>query len=399
MAHILFVVEAALSQRNFERLGVARMVQRGNHVTVVDVADVTMPSMTHNRDNYGGYEGFEILVARKARDLRGYLTNMSAVDLIFCYLGGGNVTADNYSAHKFISKFGAPYLIIFSNAYPGWQRYRGEAGQFSSRIRDIAKRLPEIRSMNSIISRLPPALLGIGAPRFFVIGGKGCAGFGALVDPTTEFIHAHAMDFESYLAVEAAGYTETETAVFIDEFLPFHPDLSAMGVGAPMEAGPYFSCLRALFDRIESELGVRVVVAACPHADYDQRKDDLFGGREVTFFKTAELVAKSRLVIAHRSTAINFAVLFRKPVLITATRETYCHSSQTPYLDAVARALGQPIQFFNQASDVDLAKAYDFDNQIYEQYVEDFVKTKDSPNKPFWEITIDYINNSGVAAI
>ncbi|MBT3553019.1 MAG: hypothetical protein HOO19_13995 [Rhodospirillaceae bacterium] len=399
MAHVLFVVEAALSRRNFERLGVACMVERDNRVTVVDVADVTMASITHNRDHYGSYEGFEILVARSPKDLWEFLKTISHVDLIFCYLGGGNVTADNYSAHKFIARLNAPYLIVFSNAFPGWQRYRGEAGAFWTRIRDIAGRLGEIRLLNSIIARLPPRLLGVRAPRFLVVGGDSCAGFGTLVDPSTEYIRAHAMDFESYLEVEAAEYSETETAVFIDEFLPFHPDLSMMGVGAPMEAEPYFACLRALFDRIEDELGLRVVIAACPHADYDKREDDFFGGREVIFSKTAELVAKSRMVIAHRSTAINFAVLFRKPVMITATRETYEHNSQTPFLDAVAGSLGQTIQFFNQAGDVDLASSYEMDEGIYQQFVEDYIKSKISPSAPFWDLVVNHVNDSGVAAI
>jgi TolA-binding protein len=105
------------------------------------------------------------------------------------------------------------------------------------------------------------------------------------------------------------------------------------------------------------------------------------------------------MVIAHRSTAINFAVLFRKPVMITATRETYEHNSQTPFLDAVAGSLGQTIQFFNQAGDVDLASSYEMDEGIYQQFVEDYIKSKISPSAPFWDLVVNHVNDSGVAAI
>jgi len=65
----------------------------------------------------------------------------------------------------------------------------------------------------------------------------------------------------------------------------------------------------------------------------------------------------------------------------------------------VAGSLGQTIQFFNQAGDVDLASSYEMDEGIYQQFVEDYIKSKISPSAPFWDLVVNHVNDSGVAAI
>lgn len=399
MAHLLITTDTPLNARRRQSMGIDHLVARGNRVTYVDVANIVMPALDHERAHYSDYDDIEIMVARDRRDLSNFAKQLGHVDMVFCFLGGGNVTADNFAAHKFIAAMKAPYLITFTNAYPGWNRYRGEKTARWKRFRDIARRLKEIRPAHSFVARIPPRLLGVGAPRFMIVGGRSCAGYGTFVGGATEMIVAHAADYETFRKVADLELGKTETAVFIDEFLPFHPDKDMMGLGAPMEAEPYFACLRHLFDRVERELSIRVVIAACPRADYDRRQEDFFGDREVVFEKTAELVAQSKLVIAHRSTAINFAVLFRKPIMITATRESYHHTSQMPYFDGFVKALEQDIQFIDDAQNVDLTDPYSYDDAVYDRFIEDFIKVKQSPDLAFWDIVVESINRSGVATI
>ena len=249
-----------------------------------------------------------------------------------------------------------------------------------------------------MLSRIPPHFLGIPAPAFIVHGGRRCDGYSRFVNGSTQKIYAHAMDYDEYRRVKSGGLGLANTAVFLDEFLPFHPDITMMGLKAPMDAETYFLALRGLFDRIEKDLALNVVVAACPHSDYDKRPG-VFGNRRVEKYRTAELVSESRFVIAHRSTAINYAVLFRKPLILTATRSTYSHSSQTPYFDGLSRALQKAVQFFDDPNDVDLSNPYEVDNAIYDQYIRDYIKVPNSPDMPYWEIVANVINGSGITKI
>lgn len=398
MSHLVYVVENALSPRDLDRFGIGFMLARGNRVTVIDVGDINFPEISHDRSGYGSIRDIDLHWVKNRGELADLLPTVRSADFLITFAGVGHVSPRNFAVHRFVANTRMPFLIQFSNAFPGWSRYKGDEGTLGKRLADIFSRLKETRPSESLMARVPPKLLGLRPPAFMVIGGDKCRGYGSLVDKTTRLIPAHALDYEQFLRVRDANPEPTDTAVFLDEFLPFHPDLTMMGVDAPMEAEAYYACLRALFERIEKELNLEVVIAACPRADYDKRPD-YFCGRRVVMFKSAELVAQSRLVIAHRSTAVNFAILFRKPLILTATHDTYRHSSQTPYFDGLAKALEKPIQFFDDAGDVDLSDPFAVDDALYERYIEDYIKTGQSPDAPYWQIVVDYVNASGVARI
>lgn len=389
MAQVAVVVASALSRRDRDRLGIDFMRGRGHKVTVLDAADMVHPAVQHDRRHYADSD-IDIRVESERSKLSDHLPMLRRSDIVFNFAESGLCTKGNLPVLRLISQSGKPYLTQYTNAFPGFMRYRGEPAARRRRVADVISRLGDIDPANSAISRLPPRLLGVDAPRFHVVGGMKSAAHGRLADDGTTRVFAHAMDFELYRNEAAKRPPQTETAVFLDEYLPYHPDLAAMGLESPMEAGAYFACLRRLFDRIETELGLEVVIAANPRADYSD-KPGVFGERRIVRYQTAPLVAQSRLVVAHRSTAVNFAVLFRKPLLITAMRETYRHVSQRPYFDGLSEALAQPIQYFDDPGDVDLETALTVNDRAYDGYIDDYIKRIGSPDLPFWQIVADAI--------
>lgn len=212
------------------------------------------------------------------------------------------------------------------------------------------------------------------------------------VGESTTPIWAHAKDYGLYMEEETKHHTISDSAVFIDEYIPYHRDLAALGIPSPIGGSVYYAMLRRFFDRIEAEFSLRVIVAACPRANYDD-KPGLFGDREVVFFKTAQLIASSKLVLAHRSTAINFAVLFRKPILLVTTKQLY-RSHHRPYLNGFSMALGLPLQFMDDVRSMDLKHALHINTQAYESFQEDYIKTTASPAAPFWEIVMSAIEST-----
>ena len=61
----------------------------------------------------------------------------------------------------------------------------------------------------------------------------------------------------------------------------------------------------------------------------------VFGGRELLQGETARLVNDSSLVIAHYSYAVNFAVLYRKPLIFLTTDELKA-SFRRPAIEAIS---------------------------------------------------------------
>jgi hypothetical protein len=106
--------------------------------------------------------------------------------------------------------------------------------------------------------------------------------------------------------------------VFLDECLPLHPDIGICNI-TPMDADVYYRELNAFFDKIELEMGKIVIIAAHPKSLVYKEKD-YFGGRNVIFGKTAELVRDSSLVLFHDSTSIGYGVCFNKPIVSLVSR-------------------------------------------------------------------------------
>jgi hypothetical protein len=245
----------------------------------------------------------------------------------------------------------------------------------------------------SILARLPVTWLGVQPATFIVYGGQQSRGQNRFVSAGTTAIKAYAMDFEIYRQLKAESPRQTNTAVFIDEFRPYHPDNKEWGVTyTPEQAEYYFTRLRGVFDRVERELGLEVVVAAMPKSDYSAHPG-VYGDRRIEYQQTARLIAQSKLVLAHRSTAIGLAVLFERPVLQIATRDIYQERFHKPAFDAFAKALGKSIQFCDDPGQADLSQSLDLNARLYGQYVRDYITETPDAQGSLWEIVLKNVED------
>ena len=178
-------------------------------------------------------------------------------------------------------------------------------------------------------------------------------------------------------------------AVFIDQAGPFHPDVIFLGRTPPVSAEDYYPELVAFFERVEQELGLTVVVAAHPRSYYD-RLPDYFNGRRVIRDKTLQLVKDASLVLLHDSTTINFVVLHRRPAVFLS----YAGHRAWDHVNVVRMAAGfgkQPIDLDNLPAAIDWAAALQVDEAAYSDYQDKFIKQRGSPDKPVWQIFVDYL--------
>lgn len=147
-------------------------------------------------------------------------------------------------------------------------------------------------------------------------------------------------DYDSYLAESVSGkqIVNGPYCVFLDEYLPYHADFRLLGMKT-LDPGEYYRGLNAFFARIQAIGGRRVVIAVHPKAIYDRNP---FGGRPLFKYRTMELVRGADFVIAHESTSISFAAIFRKPVVLVSSTEFRASYSHTLYLymQKIASELG-----------------------------------------------------------
>jgi hypothetical protein len=161
--------------------------------------------------------------------------------------------------------------------------------------------------------------------------------------------------------------------VFIDDYLPFHPDFSALG-SRTIEPQAYYKALNEFFGKVETESGLPVVIAAHPKGVYETNR---FGGRALQSGATNSLVEHATLVLAHASTAISFAVIFRKPVWLLYTSEIVAvHPYLYKSMVMTAKMLGCPIMDLERA-EVALLDRSHVDVRKYAAYYRMYVSAAD----------------------
>ena len=139
-----------------------------------------------------------------------------------------------------------------------------------------------------------------------------------------------------------------------------------------MDPSVYFNKLNRAFDTLEKDLDLKVVISAHPCSVYT---DDTFEGRVIVKGSTAELVKYAEFVIAHQSTAISYAVLFEKPLLLIKTdeMERIVGSSPLRPMQGVAEKLN--VNIF-RAEDLATMTPLDLpyvDNRLYNKYKYEYI--------------------------
>ena len=199
-------------------------------------------------------------------------------------------------------------------------------------------------------------------------------------------IRSHAFDYDIYLQQKNQNSSKKHNnyAVFLEVALN-HPDSEILGhttyrhINAPKETDEtYYPALRSFFDDFEKRMGMRVIIALGPRIILSQDIVRKFGGREVISNDSSRLVKNSKMVIAHHTTAINFAVLWRIPLLMITTtlfdRESYFEMRSFDDIFKTKR-----ININKSYKNKDYTRISRDVVAQYDIYKENLIKTKNSP--------------------
>jgi len=131
---------------------------------------------------------------------------------------------------------------------------------------------------------------------------------------TKKFYYKH---FDYHLK-KVVKKTKKKRLVYIDQYLYAHPDLLINGVRF-IKKKIFSKEIQSLFSKLEKK-GYKIDVALHPKNNSKDYKE-VYGNRNFLKNKTFNLVAQSSGIISHDSTAINFAVQVRKPILFVTSNE------------------------------------------------------------------------------
>ena len=378
---IIYFIESPFTRRNYER-GVEVFIKNGFEVYVWDFTPFLHPEV-HRKVKVPDPITYE--------KYRQFLTKKEALSSILKESQGSFVVSyieyrtKSFPIFRALSKNRVPYCVFMANAIPSITKKLQPMYVLKKILR-----APPNKLIDYFFVRIPHRYLGIRSARFNLAGGELSNHYRYPVGPRTETLWLHTLDYDIYLKERNKSVqTNKNMGVFLDEYLPFHPDFIHMQVPFSTTPKEYYPLLCRFFDFLEYNYGTRIIIAAHPSSRYEELPD-YFGGRPVIRGKTVQMVRESEFVITHDSTSLNFAVLYSKPVIFITTNQLE-RSFNGPSIKAMASWLGkQPVNIDNPM-EIDWDKELTVDEEAYSKYKNCYIKKNGSEELPFWKIVSNKI--------
>lgn len=374
---IIFLIEYPFGQRDYNRYGIEILQKNGFEVEVWDFTSFLQPKVYREikvPDPISWEKCIIFLTCDKAISA---ILKLASNCFVVCMI---SYEFNSFLIYKALSKINIPYCVFMANALPPVSRKKS----FIESLNGL-KNITSINIINILFKLLPYRFFGILPATFILAGGMKSNYYSFPVSDRTETLWMHTMDYDIFLKESRSLLlTDSKMGVFLDEFIPFHPDNLYVGKSAYLLPEEYYPILCRFFDIIEHTYNIQIVIAAHPRSDYDKRPD-YFNGRLVVKGKTAELIRKSKLVLSHLSTSINFAVLFHKPVIyITSNRLQQSYWGQ--YIDVMSSQFGKKPVNMDNPGEVNWEEELSIDERAYANYKMNYIKKDGSVELPFWLI-------------
>jgi hypothetical protein len=381
---IVFLVEYPFSKRDYDRFGIETLKKERFDIEVWDFTPFLHKEIFDQYKDVDSmkYEKHCVFLSRKEASVA--LLGLDKNCFVICHLGYRLKTLSIYRA---LSKKGLGYSVSVANAMP----IPVHGSSFLSKMLKIGKIIREPKKaikkiMDFLFFYIHWKFIGIRPAALVLLGGEKSFSEYFKFYPIglkSEKLWLHTLDYDLYLQEKESFVNSKEkTAVFLDEYVPFHPDYIPLGVLPFSTAEEYYPPLCAFFDNIEKRFGFKIIIAVHPRSNYE-RHPDYFGGRQVVKGKTVTLIRESEFVIAHSSTSINMAVLFEKPVIFITTVSLQ-QSLQAPYINLIASLLGKKVNNISRQKELDLISELKIDKTAYRKYKNDYIKKDGSLELPFW---------------
>jgi len=393
MSKIIYLTEQPLDERNYDRFGIQTWIDREWDVEIWDLTPLAHPRIWQKFIESG----------RKLKEFEGYFPVVLKSQLDYRYSKCGKIehfidfTGDNYYSVREkmrLSRIGATRVICAVGSIPEFADSRDSQKRgFVIKFRKgIAGKGP-IKSFKWLVNVLFRKL----AAPFFRPGLAVVSGEESMrllsAEYNCDILKAHNLDYDIYLRLNKSsiGGSAGMHGVFIDQDCCFHPDRLYRDATPYVSPEKYFPAICNGLRKISHVLDVNFRVAAHPRASYQRRVPDYFEGIPIEYGRTAELIRDCKIAVCHASASIQFAVLFRKPIIFVTTDELVSQAVGKSTAK-FARLLGKTvINLDGDLDSVDWQKELCVDSQKYDEYRNQYIKIDGSPEKPHWDIVIDHI--------
>ena len=369
MKKIIFICYLPLTKKIEEDFYLSKLVDRGFEVKYLDVADIFFKNLTISDTIERDY----IIKINNYKDLKIFLKNNNDAiySIIITYelrvLKLYRLFKKYHIKTMFFARYGLP---IYSNK------------NIFHKILALIKKPSKIYNILKYFFAKIFVLFGY-VKLYDVVFTAGELIKNNFKKHVNKIVEINYFDYDKYLEIKDKDdkrLKNNKYCVFLDEYLPYHPDLIMFNVPS-LEPVNYYKSMNNFFDLIEKIFNIEIVIAAHPKADYTK---NIFNGRQIYKYKTAKLVKNSEFCFSHMSSSICFPIFFNKPLFFLCTNEykMIYKNNYLPFIIEMGNILGR--QVFN-ISDID--DKFDFNKfdmnvnyELYSNYIYSYFTTNKSKN-------------------
>lgn len=385
-SRIFFIVESPLCQRDYFRYGIDHLIRNNYEVIVWDFTPVFRPLFHKTYVPPDPIEFSNYHVCNSKSEIKRKLSSLGKKDVVMCSIRN---SLKNHFVFAYLKNSGCYFGTRNATSVPTVVR----TVTIYKRLKALIIRTFTKPSciVNSIYMNLVlPVFYNNLGFQFIIFGGwinNNSNAYSAPKKSKIDYINAHSLDYDLYLdslSDNKVALLEGNYAIFLDEYVPFHPDNLNRELDA--EDFNYYPDLNNFFLRIENEFHLKVVIAAHPRANYQGFNP--FGGRKIFYGETHNLVKYSKLVLTHASTANNFTILYEKPILFINSKK------YSEYFQASIESFAKELD----RCDIDISSSYQLnyndslpDKSNYLNYKAKYIKDHNSPEIYFTDIFIKHL--------
>jgi len=233
-------------------------------------------------------------------------------------------------------------------------------------------------------------------PRFLFTAGKTTREKAKLIYPKTEIIDIPSYDYRQSIKTisrlknnpQKSSYPD-RYIIYLDQSVFNCPD-AKLNRQKAIDRDIFFRKINNFFNRIEIATCKSVIIAASPKQKYN---GDEYNGRKIVYNVTSEAVYYSDMIIAHMTTAINFAIIMEKPILLLTFKE-FSDYQKSPILDwahALKKVILDSEEQFDRKRIEDIAAV---NQSLYNLYLENYIVSGCPDNESKASIIIEKLKNA-----
>ena len=394
MKKILFLIEQPFDERNYDRFGIQTWIDSGWRIEVWDLTPLHFPhywlQFFEGGKKIKYFEGYYPISSKS--QLEELCNNTLKVDYFVNFLGSNQ----SPWVIRYLHGVGGEMIECINNITPTSSDFHR-----NKRVHLFWRRLKVVISLGPVIAakRLLRRFLGLMThgkiqPSLVLVSGQmSIRSFPVIAGQ--RIIRTHSFDYDIYLKlVKFPKKYMNSYALFVDQDLAFHPEYGVSDIKSYVTPNQYFPILYKGLKRISSALETDIWIAEHPRAGNFQNDESVFNEFPVHRSSTLELISQAEFIVGHYSTALQMAVLFRRPLIFFTTNELR-RSNVGELIEIMAARLGKtPINLDGDLNQVDWEKELIVDLEKYDSYRDDYIKCDGSQNLPSWNIVINYIEEN-----